>query len=72
MVPLAADPIEIYCDIHSAMDPAKDLRSHNKTKHIEREDHLMRDHVAKGHTVIRRVHTNDNVADHMTKALARL
>ena len=72
VVPSAADPIELYCDNNSVVGLAKDPRSHNKAKHIERKDHLIRDHVAKGHIAIRRVHTIDNVADPMTKALPRL
>ena len=69
VVPSVVDPIELYCDNSSAVALAKDPRSHNKAKHIECKDHLIRDHVAKGHTAIRRVYTIDNVADPMTKAL---
>ena len=72
VIPSAIGPIELYCDNSSEVALAKDPRSHSKAKHIERKDHLIRDHVSKGYTRICKVHTDLNVSDPMTKAMPRL
>ena len=42
---------------------------HSKTKHIEVRHHFIRDHVEKGNINLAKVHTNDNVANILTKAM---
>ena len=71
MVPSAIDPIELYYDNSSVVALEKDPRSHHKAKHIDRKDHLIRDHVEKGFSKICKVHTDLNVPDPMTKPLPR-
>ena len=71
VVPSAKNSVELYCDNSSAVALAKDLRSHNKAKHIDRKDHLIRYYVSKGYTSICKVHRDLNVADLMTNARPR-
>ncbi len=71
VVPTALDPVEIYCDNSSAVALAKDPRSHQKSKHIERKYHLIRDYVDKGYVKVCKIHTDLNVSDPMTKPLPR-
>ena len=71
VVPTALDPVEIYCDNSSAVALAKDPRSHQKSKHIERKYHLIRDYVDKGYVKVCKIHTDLNVSDPMMKPLPR-
>ena len=50
---------------------AKEPRSHQRSKHILRRFHLIREIVDRGDVEIRKVHTDDNVADPLTKPLAQ-
>jgi hypothetical protein len=71
VVPNALDPVEIYCDNSGAVAQAKEPRSHHKTRHIARKYHLIRHHVEEGLVKVRKVHTDLNVSDPMTKPLPR-
>jgi hypothetical protein len=71
VVPTALDPVEIYCDNSGAVAQAKEPRSHQKSKHIERRFHLIRDFVEKGYMKVCKIHTDLNVSDPMTKPLPR-
>ena len=42
VVPSAEDPMEIYCDNSGAVAQAREPRSHQKSKHIERRYHKIR------------------------------
>ena len=42
VVPSIADPIELYCDNNGATAQAKEPRSHQNSKHIERRAHKIR------------------------------
>ena len=68
VVPSALDPVEIYCDNSGAVAQAKEPRSHHKTRHIARKYNLIRHHVEEGFVKVRKVHTDLNVSDPMTKA----
>ena len=67
VVPSALDPVELYCDNSGAVAQAKEPRSHQKSKHIERRYHLIRDFVDKGYVKVCKIHTDQNVSDPMTK-----
>ncbi|KAI3739195.1 hypothetical protein L2E82_29594 [Cichorium intybus] len=69
VVPSIRDPIEIFCDNLGAIAQAKEPRSHQKTKHIHRRYNYIRHEVKNGEISIRKVHTDQNLADPFTKPL---
>lgn len=71
VVPSIVDPVELYCDNNGAIAQAKEPRSHQKSKHILRRYHLIRDIIDRDDVRICRIPTDDNVADPLTKALAQ-
>ena len=68
---MPSDAIPLYCDNNGAIALAKELRSHQKSKHIERRYHLIRDYLEKGYVKVKRVNSADNVADQLTKPLGQ-
>ena len=71
VVPSIADPVALYCDNNGAIAQAKEPRSHQRSKHILRRYHLIREIVDRGDVKICRVHTDENVADPLTKPLSQ-
>ena len=71
VVPSISGLVDLYCDNNGAIAQAKEPRSHQKSKHILRRYHLIRDIVDRGAVKIRRVSTNANVVDPLTKPLPR-
>ena len=71
IVPSIVDPIELLCDNNGAIAQAKEPRSHQKSKHIQRRYHLIREIIERGDVKICKVPTLENVADPLTKALAQ-
>ena len=69
VVPSIADPVDLYCDNNGAIAQAKEPRSHQRSKHILRRYHLIREIIDRGDVKICKVPTNDNVADPLTKPL---
>ena len=69
VVPTITNPVDVYCDTNGAITQAKELRSHQRSKHILRRFHLIREIIEKGDVKICRVQTDDNVADPLTKPL---
>ncbi|KAL8105476.1 hypothetical protein AgCh_029316 [Apium graveolens] len=69
MVPSITDPVDLNCENNGAIAQVKEPRSHSRTKHILRRYHLLREINERGDIHICKVHTNDNVADPLTKAL---
>ena len=51
---------------------AKEPRSHQKSKYIERRYHIIRELVRKGDVLMQKVASIDNGADPLTKALTQL
>ncbi|VFQ84555.1 unnamed protein product [Cuscuta campestris] len=66
------DPIPLFCDNTGAIAQAKEPRSHQKTKHIVRCYHIVREIVDRGDVEICKVGTDDNIADPLTKPLGKL
>ncbi|GJR97839.1 retrovirus-related pol polyprotein from transposon TNT 1-94 [Tanacetum coccineum] len=59
---------KIYIDNESTIFIVKNLVFHSKTKHIEIRHHFIRDAYEKKLIQVLKIHTNDNVADLLTKA----
>ena len=64
------DPIELHCDNNGAIVQAKEPRSHQRSKHILRRYHLIREIVERGDVKICKVPRDSNVADPLIKQLA--
>ncbi|KAK8506671.1 hypothetical protein V6N12_038490 [Hibiscus sabdariffa] len=71
VVPSISDAIGLYCDNNGAIAQAKEPRSHKRSKHILRRFHLIREIINRGDVEICKVHTDDNIADPLTKPLAQ-
>ncbi|KAJ9537911.1 hypothetical protein OSB04_030644 [Centaurea solstitialis] len=64
-------PIDIFCDNSGAVAQAKEPREHHKSRHVLRKYHLIREIIGRGDVRICKIPTKDNVADPLTKPLAR-
>ncbi|KAK8652414.1 hypothetical protein V6N13_061432 [Hibiscus sabdariffa] len=71
VVPSISDAMELYCDNNGAIAQAKEPRSHQRSKHIFRRFHLIREIIDRGDVEICKVHTDDNIADPLTKPLTQ-
>ncbi|KAK8557937.1 hypothetical protein V6N12_010160 [Hibiscus sabdariffa] len=71
VVPSISDALEIYCDNNGAIAQANEPRSHQRSKHILRRFHLIREIVDRGDVEICKVHTDDNIVDPLTKPLSQ-
>ena len=69
VIPSIFDALELYCDNNGAIAEEKEPRSHQRSKHILRRFHLIREIVDRGDVEIRKVHTNDNVIEIFSRAL---
>ena len=69
VVPSITNPVDVYCDNNGAIAQAKEPRSHQRSKHILRRFHLIREIIEKRDVKICRVHTDDNDVDPLTKPL---
>ena len=66
------NPVDLYCDNNGAIAQAKEPRSHQKSKHILRRYHLIREIVNRGDVKICKIGTDANVADPLTKPLSQV
>ena len=69
VVPSITNPVDLYCDNNGAIAQAKEPISHQRSKHILRHFHLIREIIKKGDVKICRVHIDDNIANPLTKPL---
>jgi len=69
VVPSITHPVDLFCDNNGAIAQAKEPRSHQRSKHIQRRFHLIREIIERGDVRICRVPTEENIADPLTKAL---
>ncbi|KAK2986034.1 hypothetical protein RJ640_015068 [Escallonia rubra] len=67
---VSIDHIPIMCDSSSAIDISKNLVQHSRTKHIDIRHHFLRDNVQKGLIELKKVGSEDQLADIFTKPLA--
>ena len=71
VVPSIIDPITVYCDNNGAIAQAKEPRSHQRSKHVHRRYHLIREIKACNDVKMERVPTDDNVVDPLMKVLSQ-
>ena len=69
VVPSASSLVDLYCDNSGAIAQATEPRSHQKSKHILRHYHLIREIIERGDVKICKVHTDLNIADPLMKPL---
>ncbi|KAJ9547641.1 hypothetical protein OSB04_020184 [Centaurea solstitialis] len=65
-------PIDILCDNSGAVAQAKEPREHHKSRHVLRKYHLIREIIGRRDVRIYKIPTEENVADPLTKSLARV
>lgn len=63
--------LTIFSDNQSAISLSKNQVHHEKAKHIDIKTHFIKLEVTKGVVKLKRVHTDDNVADMPTKPVPR-
>ena len=61
----------VYYDSHSAIYLSKNPSQHSKLKHIEIRYHWIRDTLEQKVLQLKKVHSDDNGSDMMTKALLK-
>ncbi|KAL4367551.1 hypothetical protein GQ457_05G023190 [Hibiscus cannabinus] len=71
VIPSIVDAVDLYCDNNGAIAQAKEPRSHQRSRHILRRFHLIREIIDRGDVEICKVHTDDNIADPLTKPLTQ-
>jgi hypothetical protein len=62
--------VRLMCDCQSAIHLAKNQVHHAQTKHIDVRYHFVRDIVEEGHISLAKVHTDENLADMLTKVVS--
>jgi hypothetical protein len=65
------DPTVIYCDNQSCIKLSENPVFHDRSKHIEIMYHFIRDRIQKGAVKLQYVPTDQQVADILTKPLAK-
>ena len=63
VVPSIESVVPLFCDNNGAISLAKKLRSYQKSKHIERWYHIIKELIGKGDVLVQKVASVDNVAD---------
>ena len=63
------EPVTILCDSNNAISLAKHQAFHERSKHIDIKLHFVRNEIGKGVVAVKMVHTSENAADMLTKAL---
>nr|GEV11871.1 retrovirus-related Pol polyprotein from transposon TNT 1-94 [Tanacetum cinerariifolium] len=63
------EKITLFCDNQSALYLERNPTFHSKTKHIQVQYHFVREKVKEGTVDMQKIHTDDNVADYLTKAI---
>ena len=71
-MPASEEPIPLYCDNNRVIAQAKEPRSHQKSKHILRRFHLIREIVTRGDIAVERVPSKDDNVDLLTKPLSQI
>jgi len=72
VVPAIKEPMEIFCDNEGVVSLTKEPRDHGRSRHIDRKYHFIRHCVEKGQLMVKRISSEDNPADPLTKGLSRV
>ena len=67
--PSIVHSIFLYCDNNGAITQAKEPRSHQRSKHVLRRYHLIREIIGKNDVKIEKIPIYQNIADPLTKTL---
>ncbi|GKB79932.1 retrotransposon protein, putative, ty1-copia subclass, partial [Tanacetum coccineum] len=70
VVPTIEEPISMYCDNTGAITIANESGITKGARHFRAKVHYLREVIEFGDIKLEKVHTNDNLADPFTKALA--
>nr|GFB65491.1 hypothetical protein [Tanacetum cinerariifolium] len=70
IVPTIEEPISMYCDNTGAIAIAKDDGVTKGARHFHGKVHYLRETIKLGDVKIEKIHTDDNLVDPFTKALA--
>eukprot|EP00965_Chrysotila_dentata_P133855 4427075-Pleurochrysis_carterae.AAC.4 len=62
-------PTTMHVDNSGAVELSKERRSCQRLRHVDRHDLMVREYVANGCIEVRKIHTDENVADVFAKAL---
>ena len=69
LVPSIIDLVILYYDNNGAIMQAKEPRSHQRSKHVLRRYHVIREIIGQNDIKIEQIPTDDNIADPFTKVL---
>ena len=64
--------MKINCDSISVIYMTKNQVYHARTKYIDFRSHLVRKILKEGDLVLEKIHTNENLADTLTKVVPRV
>nr|GEY37139.1 hypothetical protein [Tanacetum cinerariifolium] len=70
VVPTIKEPISMYCDNTGAIPIANESEITKGARHFRAKVHYLREFIEYGDVKLEKVHTDDNLADPFTKALA--
>jgi hypothetical protein len=65
------EKVQLYVDNKSAIQLCKNPVYHDRTKHIDTRYHFIRQHVQNGSVIVEYIHTGEQLADVLTKALPK-
>ena len=68
---MSSDVIPLYYNNNGVIALAKESRSHQKSKYIERWFYLIREYLKKKYVEVQRVDSTDNVVDPLIKPLSQ-
>ena len=63
--------LSLFCDNNKAIAHTKEPKSHSKSKHIERQHHILREIVRIGDVAMQKITLADNFADPLAKPLSQ-
>ena len=72
VVPSIVHPILLYCDNIGAIAQAKEPWSHQRSKHVLRRYHLIREIIGRNDVKIEKIPTDQNITDPLIKPLPQV